>query len=761
MITRRTGVCALVLLLAVSEGCRADRNDAADQQSAAMDCVRHGYPCTWGEVAVAVLDSTELVADRAFALLDRGATVAEVAATIQQRPDAGIVLHDEYAVRFWLKGGRPVWLYSPEAARLGLSAASSLNMAMQAKGQTDAVGSSPPGQKPRKALLLLDPYRWEWSLGIAAGLSNQSEEEDVAIPRIFSDKRVRDYKCDPADHCPCDKLLNGACVEIASNNWQAGCDGSEPGCSVVRNVTLDHFKDWGRYDVIHVSSHGTELCDTQQPQNCAAAIASGPILSGTLREILEARADDRSVRGLPPDRRRESAWLSQVGVELTRTRASQYCSSLSAGQPAYDEGRCEMGLLTTAWREYLSLDFFKDAYKPGDLKDKLIFLNSCVSMKHKVLAGYLAGNQDNAVIGWGNYVENGKASRAAAMFYSTWLGGATAYEAFKKLLEVPEWVSNLAPAFAGQKDVVRGDDGDIPAAPVFGPPRVDGAEGKRGIEIVFLRDPDTEEEVQDGGMLSLAEGVPGDGLGDVLAGLIDIVGISTADDPQDFALSMRVGNETVRRTYRPNQTIGDSVLRYRGAIELGFDLPESPVDVEVWAELPGGGRSRWLYEDMRVPPPCWFKATVSGSPAAGLYEGRATLLGNVLGFVDAKGRWSATLEVPSGKVGSSPVGMQAVAAKIPVPGRRGDTATIIGYSGGTGAYAPAHATIRINRVTNDPLRPGTEEGSLEGQVNAHLAWEDVGGAMKYFDADISFVAVPYAVAPGSQYRRCRESWDRR
>jgi hypothetical protein len=33
--------------------------------------------------------------------------------------------------------------------------------------------------------------------------------------------------------------------------------------------------------------------------------------------------------------------------------------------------------------------------------------------------------------------------------------------------------------------------------------------------------------------------------------------------------------------------------------------------------------------------------------------------------------------------------------------------------------------------------------------------------MKYFDADISFVAVPYAVAPGSQYRRCRESWDRR
>ncbi len=679
----RAGVLSAITCL-VALGCSNDeRPDAARgalaEAAVPLDCVVASYPCTWAEMDSAAWIRTGDLAHEATRRLEEGTTPERVAAWLRQEPDVGSVLYDSLFIRFRLARGRPVWVGTPEAATLGLRGAGAppppglLRGASvpgagsiaaggrapaprgsrppglaQASQQADPVGSQTPGKRPVKSVLFLDPYRWEFYLDVADGIIPVSEDASNAIPRVFQGSR--DYRCVPGKPCPCP---GGQCFEYVGNDWVNMCDPASPSCQVDVNVTLEDFKRWKDYDVIHVASHGSTLCDNQG-NNCAGGIASGRFVLGDLKEW----AETTPLAGYPTG----AEWLYEPGVELVLIALYPFnptrCSRLTKGTPGWAQARCDTG--EDVWREYLGADFFKAHYKPGDLKDKLIFLSSCSSISGtEALSKFLAGpGNENAVVGWTTSVVNSSASRAATVFYTEWLEGKTAEEAFLEVKKDPLY-KDLA--FRGQ-GILRGgtsptrvsgavastipsaparaSTGSAASRPVQASPQAEGLSRKRGVETVRLLDPTSETEIPDGGTISLTSR-PGDGRPDTLDALLEVVSVDSSEDPAEYVLRMRVDGQDAPGTARLNLDMGGNTHRYRGTLDLGVDLqPGVPVDVEVSADLPAGGETRWLYYDL-VPDVCVV-------PSQGQYAG--TLGGPLARRVDPgeRGAFAKILRSPIG-----------------------------------------------------------------------------------------------------------------
>src|SRR5690606_20317943 len=107
---------------------------------------------------------------------------------------------------------------------------------------------------------------------------------------------------------------------------------------------------------------------------------------------------------------------------------------------------------------------------------------------------------------------------------------------------------------------------------------------------------------------------------------------------------------------------------YEGDLELGFDVPlDARENLELRVDLPGGGTSRWLYEDVALSAyPCEFSATVSAGPGAGSHAGTAHLLGRGLVLNDAGGEWKALVELPGKDPGHYETSM-SVQVLVPHP----------------------------------------------------------------------------------------------
>ncbi len=606
----RTLVAAISLLLsgACADG-GLDRVESGPDEpkevaeSAELECVTYSYPCTWIEVDPAVLERTQTVADEAFTRLERGEGTDRTAVWLESLSDIGHVLSDSLMIRFRVREGRPVWVGTPRAAELGMRGAGAPHppVLQQGSARADPVGPQAPGVRPEKSVLFLDPYRWEFYTDVLHGLVPVNDDASFSLPRIF--RGARDYNCTPGKPCACP---GGTCFHYVGNDWSGRCDLTLPSCGIDQNVTLEHFKSWAQYDVIHVASHGSALCDKNG--FCGGGIASGRLVRGDFKAWSEAlqRAGQR-----PPG----ADWLTEPGIELVLVGLPAplpvtpltICNRLTPGTPGHAYALCNSG--QRVYREYLGTDFFKAHYSPGDLKDKLIFLSSCSSvMGTAALAKYLAGpGSENAVVGWDDLVLNGSASRAASVFYDEWLTGKTAHAAF---IAVKNDIRYTDLAFVGGRGIVRGG-ASVSAAQAS--TQTEGLAKKRGVETVRLFDPTTDREVADGGPIPLLT-QPGDGQPDTLDALLEVVSLDSAEVPSEYMMRVRVAGRDAPGTARFNIDAGSGTHRYRGSIDLGFDLaPGQPVDVEVSADLPDGGETRWLYYDM-VPNAC-------SVPSQGQYTG--------------------------------------------------------------------------------------------------------------------------------------------
>jgi hypothetical protein len=585
-----------------------------------LDCDRRGYPCTWAEIDAAVIERTVALSDVVEERLSAGEPTNVVAAWLEEDPDMAEVMHDSLLIRFRMEGGRAVWLGTPAASRAGIrgggtapdpaigTGASAL-IPLAASPKADAVGEQTPGDRPVKAFLFVDPYRWEYKLDVFSGLIEVDDDASHTLPRLF--REVRDYKCAPGKRCPCP---NGKCYDYRGNDWVNYCDPASPTCNIERNVTLEDFKVWAKYDAIHVATHGYFLCDAN---GCANGLASGEFVRGDL---------------LPgPMQADTKLWALERGIDLWRLgNPPGSCDRLTRGTPGYAHAFCDVAASIAphhrVWRVYLNLDFFKDAYPPGKLEDKLIMLFACnTSSGRTSIADYLAGaNRENAVVGWAEVVRNSHQSMAATRFYKSWLKGKTAREAFDEVRTDPDYIHL---DFHGGGTIMRGGGataGGTMEGQTSNPlPGTLGLDRKRGVETVYLIDPETGIELADNGVLALTT-ASGDGRPDTLDALIEVVGLEPSDEPSGYVLRARVDGRDAPMTARLTDDVGDGVHRFRGPIDLGFDLAEdTPVDVEISADLPDGGETRWLYYDVVPGGACSWSGTVGGAtPSGGAIGGR-------------------------------------------------------------------------------------------------------------------------------------------
>ncbi|MBX3604913.1 MAG: hypothetical protein KF788_06565 [Piscinibacter sp.] len=354
---RAAGAAALGALLALS-GCGGGGPDAAtadEPSTAALECERLAYPCDWSQVAPAVLDASDRLGGELAARLEAGSDTDAAAAWLQTQAVLAELQVDTRAIRFRLPGGRGVWVLADEGRPASPSFAAAGRSAPAAP-RKQAQGVIRPGATGRKALLLA-PFRYQ---GVEFAVDHVAARLG-AIP--------------------------GYTVTLRQNTTEGE-----------RSVWLDDFADFAGYDVIHVSSHGAELCRdrlTGQPiEPCRIGIDVGPATQPAL----------------------DLAAAGRVGIELFVTR----------------KGRRHLAVTP---------EFFRAVYPQG-LDQRLVFIDACLGGDPALMASL--GGAGGAVLGFSGivYAE-----------FAQWVGDAL-YELLGRGLSVQEAMLRLGDSLA-QEDGTR------------------------------------------------------------------------------------------------------------------------------------------------------------------------------------------------------------------------------------------------------------------------------------------------------------------
>jgi len=340
---------------------------------AEFECEVEGYPCSLAEVPVAILERSELLANEALAMLENGASMAEVRAWLNDQEGMAEIMSDDLALRFRLEGGRGTWVLSKEAvaeapapeASPPLSDGSSLLVEGQnTQPKRDPVfapiyadqGTSTPafvvGQNTKpKSALVLSPLYWDFE-----GFQFGDQVAAILASTRGYEGRVK-YRYNPT--------------------------------TASRQVTISDFKGWQNYQVIHVNSHGSVVCEAG---SCHFVLVF-TTLAATQGSTEEEKAD-----------------LTSKGVEVVAIEDKKVGAYL--------------GLNTNFFRKY-----------SGGLSDSLVFFNACKSYSSEAngLVDAIRGST-NVFIGWNGITTIGSAIAASRKLYqelSIW--GVTVQEAYNRL----------------------------------------------------------------------------------------------------------------------------------------------------------------------------------------------------------------------------------------------------------------------------------------------------------------------------------------
>lgn len=256
-IYRSPRIVAFALLVACGACSTPDESNPDDSNpspNSELDCEREGYPCTLGEVPAAVLERGEELGADAYARISGGEAVADVATWLRSESDVVEVKHDEEALWFRLEGGRPHWVLSDSALpqapavpttlppRLAKSAAAHTSAVV--RSQKDVVGPFPE----EKRALVLSPYLYEFTIF-------DDGPEVAAILR-----EAKGYE--------------GNVVFKANTSL---------GEMAIRG---EDFKNWDAFDVVHVSTHGLQVCGSNG-QNCDLLLFQGDGVTFEVDVVLE------------------------------------------------------------------------------------------------------------------------------------------------------------------------------------------------------------------------------------------------------------------------------------------------------------------------------------------------------------------------------------------------------------------------------------------------------------------------------------------
>jgi hypothetical protein len=326
-------------------------DSSGPDEAVPLECEVQGYPCSLSEVPLAILERSDALGNEALAMLHAASAIGDAAAWLEGQADIAAVEWDDATIWYRLEGGVGVWILWEDAFGAGARAG------VRADG-----GSAPPEfhivgpELAEKKALVLSPFHWEL----------EAEDEGPAVQAILSG--VRGYE---------------GRVTFESNAERTSTA-----------VSLGSYLSWGAYQVIHVSTHGTRVCDDS---GCRAMFAAG---------LLET--------GLPPGPETKAEKLKALethGVTWAKSRHGDEYMVLGA-------------------------DFFRKRY-PGGLKDALVFINTCKSFGPLAtdLADAIRGSS-SMVLGWTEGVLHPDAVAAAAALYEALSKGYPATVALDEIGEL-------------------------------------------------------------------------------------------------------------------------------------------------------------------------------------------------------------------------------------------------------------------------------------------------------------------------------------
>lgn len=220
---RRVLTVTVFALIAVS--CDGSPS-GVDDESGDLDCLRGGYPCTLGEVPEAVMAASLNALEDGYEALATG-DIAGARAVLEERADLAEIHSDDYAIRFRLEGGAPVWLLdvrglTPDDAA-GAAEGQEFSEWTTAKSVVgeDSNGDGKVDNRDVKRALVMAPYRWQF----------QPWDESPLLAEILGELEAYEGN-----------------VRYVENET-----------SVAQNVTLDDWMSWGDYDAVLVSTHGMRV----------------------------------------------------------------------------------------------------------------------------------------------------------------------------------------------------------------------------------------------------------------------------------------------------------------------------------------------------------------------------------------------------------------------------------------------------------------------------------------------------------------------
>ncbi len=688
-----------------------------------LECEERGFPCTFGEVPIAVLERGAEVAKQVVAALGSGQDLEQVGRMTAEMDGVVEVMIGTSALRFRLDGGRPEWVYA-ESTFGTLAAPLAVPMAMNPSDVSPPVPDPLGDQrgKPTKRALVLSAFAWQWYL---QSVSDETDE----IAALF--RGTRDYA--------------GRTDVFKNTIILSGSSGGTPGVTQInQQVTTASFEGWDAYDVIHVSTHGSNVC-----QELTGSQATGyrlkplnPCHTGLLTSELWTYEDPASATGV---KFANQKGLYRTWLPATPQLASQTRGSLGTSAAAQDSntGKWKIGPFVG-----VSTDWFKVEYTHG-LKEAVVFLNACHSGENSDLVKHLS-QQSSTVIGWDNAVGVVESALIAECFWRAALGqkygaqpadacqdaidlvllenyglnyagGATIEDAFQVLQSMVGASNVNTPGALGGSVVIAVSGGVMRSGGQTAGGAVAGAvagaqmfptgdQRNRAIEIIRMMEPGTQQEFQDSGFVSLT-GTAGDGVPDTLVAELEVFGIGPTDDPDGMTLYVDVAGNTQSKslTLLP-QTPSPDKRRTLPAIPLDMDLPPGgTLDLEVWVDY-ADGTSRWRYEgleyDCVIPNLGTFQASITGGVGRTVLRGGNSQAGlrpwPQGGWVlNLRNRYDSDFELGV-IIGGAPVAGQAYQV------HDGNMQPPFYFSGGIDFDTPdkagwflGDATVRFSQVTPD------------------------------------------------------------
>lgn len=339
-------------------------------EATVLDCTQAGYPCSFAEVSLAVIERSLSLSNEAAQQLEDGVDIEQVAAFLAAQGGVDEVTVDGPVLGFRLAGGRPMIVDVAGEQEFLAGESSSDPAAVSALVQADTMREFSTvrtvtrsvlagGDNAQRRALVLSPFRYEANFGnagelVAAALSS-----------------VRGYA--------------GNVTHLAT------VDEFDP------KVTVDVLTQLQDYDVIHIDTHGGTLCKK--------------------KDVLLPKA---LVKG--KDKQKCENGVTDFLVQRFHGTAQDLHSLAHPGIVHY-RGRLHQSIAVTA-------DFFR-YYYPDGLSDTLFVLGSCNTFRAD-MADAIAGSR-GIFASWDGYTEFSLVKNTSLTLLDSLGLGLTVGEAFARL----------------------------------------------------------------------------------------------------------------------------------------------------------------------------------------------------------------------------------------------------------------------------------------------------------------------------------------